>query len=627
MDLISGDRYGNFFYFENTGSSSSPAFAAASTNPFGLSGIGYRSAPAFVDLDGDGDLDLLSGTGYGYFVYLENKGFATASTNPFGLSSTSNRSAPSFADLDGDGDLDLLSGASSGDFVYFENTGTSSAPAFAAASTNPFRLGNIGYDSAPAFADLDGDGDMDLISGTGYENFVYFENITEPAAGPAPAALLSLSTAFGAPGDTLRISAHLTNTEPVAGLQAAVLLDDPDAAHIAGLEDTTANPGFTVSPFTSGDSTRLVLHTDTGALIDPGEARLLSTLVYAIDPDAPLGSTIALTLADVEIGDALGMALAHDTADGQLQIGIRGDVNLDRRVSILDVIRTVRIILEQDPVPSAGTTAFRIADMNDDGAIDVADVIRQVNAILGIVTKPVASGALVPVVVGLEAAGALSVGGPGVPLVVDSDGQIAGVQAVLRFDPGLVSVGAARLPGEASGLAIDSHVKGGLLRVVVYPLQPGAGLSAGRQVAFYVPVTLRQGAEGTPELSLSEVVLAGAQAQRLPVQVGTVRVDVSGKGAGLPLAFSLGQARPNPFNPSTTISYEVPQSAHIRLIVYNLLGQEVVRLVDGMQPAGRYEAIWDGRNGRGQGVASGVYVYRMTSSSGFAAVRRMTLVK
>jgi hypothetical protein len=57
------------------------------------------------------------------------------------------------------------------------------------------------------------------------------------------------------------------------------------------------------------------------------------------------------------------------------------------------------------------------------------------------------------------------------------------------------------------------------------------------------------------------------------------------------------------------------------------LGQEVARLVDEVRPAGRYEVVWEGRNGRGQAVASGVYVYRMTSSTGFAAVRRMTLVK
>ena len=60
----------------------------------------------------------------------------------------------------------------------------------------------------------------------------------------------------------------------------------------------------------------------------------------------------------------------------------------------------------------------------------------------------------------------------------------------------------------------------------------------------------------------------------------------------MPTSFTLHAASPNPFNPATTISYEVPQSTHIRLTVYNLLGQEVVRLVDTMHQPGRYETVW-----------------------------------
>ena len=59
----------------------------------------------------------------------------------------------------------------------------------------------------------------------------------------------------------------------------------------------------------------------------------------------------------------------------------------------------------------------------------------------------------------------------------------------------------------------------------------------------------------------------------------------------LPNSFALHHARPNPFNPSTTIAYEVPEQTRITLTIYNLLGQEVVRLIDGMKAAGRYEVV------------------------------------
>jgi len=62
-------------------------------------------------------------------------------------------------------------------------------------------------------------------------------------------------------------------------------------------------------------------------------------------------------------------------------------------------------------------------------------------------------------------------------------------------------------------------------------------------------------------------------------------------------------------------------------MVYNLLEQKVIRLVDQVQTAGRYEAVWNGVNSRGAGVASGVYLYRIVSGSGYADTKRMTLLK
>jgi hypothetical protein len=61
--------------------------------------------------------------------------------------------------------------------------------------------------------------------------------------------------------------------------------------------------------------------------------------------------------------------------------------------------------------------------------------------------------------------------------------------------------------------------------------------------------------------------------------------------------------------------------------VYNLLGHKVIRLMDQVQAAGRYEAVWHGVNSRGVGVASGVYLYRIVSGSGYTDTKRMTLLK
>ena len=359
----------------------------------------------------------------------------------------------------------------------------------------------------------------------------------------------------------------------------------------------------------------------SGAVIPPGSAIPLATLVYALDPSATLGSAIPLTIVGVQIGDSLGTALDDSTVDGELQIGIRGDVNLDGAISILDIIQTVRIILGKDATPDSGSVSFHIADMNADGMIDVSDVILQVNTILGVTPKLLASGPTAPVVVNLDVA--RSGDQFMIPVMLDANGVIAGMQAEFTFDPSLLEVGT---PQNATGLAFDSHIIDGMLRVVVYGMTPGQGIPAGHSAVLHIPVTVREGITGTPSFTLGDIILVNSQAQRIPVQLGEISVWVTKEGAILPTSFALGQARPNPFNPSTTIAYEVPQQAHVTLTVYNILGQEVIRLVDAVNAPGRYTVTWDGTNAQRRGVASGIYVYRMTAGD-FTQTKRMTLLK
>ncbi len=80
---------------------------------------------------------------------------------------------------------------------------------------------------------------------------------------------------------------------------------------------------------------------------------------------------------------------------------------------------------------------------------------------------------------------------------------------------------------------------------------------------------------------------------------------------GTPHSFFLAQNAPNPFNPSTSIHYQLTESRPVRLIVYDLLGQPVRTLVDGLRTRGAHTATWDGRDQQGKAVASGVYLYRL----------------
>ena len=193
--------WGDFFepavlLIENVGRTcSTPSFQADPvTLPFAkdIRTSGYN-APAPIDLDGDGDLDFLVGviggafnpikTNEDNFLYWER-----AAKDRFELRSRrfldgldlGSDAMPALADIDGDGDLDLIAGAKidartngAAPLYVFRNDGSATAPAFHA--QEPLRLADA-FNQAPALGDLDGDGDLDLLLGTWNQDVLYFRN-------------------------------------------------------------------------------------------------------------------------------------------------------------------------------------------------------------------------------------------------------------------------------------------------------------------------------------------------------------------------------------------------------------------------------------------------------------------
>jgi hypothetical protein len=101
----------------------------------------------------------------------------------------------------------------------------------------------------------------------------------------------------------------------------------------------------------------------------------------------------------------------------------------------------------------------------------------------------------------------------------------------------------------------------------------------------------------------------------------SIAVEVEQAAAGVPAEYSLSQNYPNPFNPATTIEYALPVGGQVRIAVFNVIGQEVAVLVDGVQEAGYGEVTFDA-----SAIPSGVYLYRITAGE-FTDMKKMLLVR
>jgi len=154
-------------------------------------------------------------------------------------------------------------------------------------------------------------------------------------------------------------------------------------------------------------------------------------------------------------------------------------------------------------------------------------------------------------------------------------------------------------------------------------LIPGDGTTDQYRTYTFADVALPKAS--TVYYYLRQIDLDGSTARSDVIEVSLSSTLVSWQV--LPLANELRQNFPNPFNPETTISFDLDDHAIVSLLIYDVTGQLVRELISRENyPAGRYERLWDGTDNSGATVGSGLYLYRIQSDT-FTAMRKMVLLK
>ncbi|HQI42194.1 MAG: Coagulation factor protein [Ignavibacteriales bacterium UTCHB2] len=302
-----------------------------------------------------------------------------------------------------------------------------------------------------------------------------------------------------------------------------------------------------------------------------------------------------------------------------------GDINGDGCVDILDLIKIVDHIVGRDSLHGAEFTRADLApwvpgnsDPDPDGVVNVQDLSVLQNVILtGFFPsgEPVGScGSGLPKFNGnADATVNLYINNQGIEAYLDSKVAIRGAQ--LEF--GNVSNNPDNMIIKTD-LGQGFYMKtGDLLRTLMYDRFAEKYIDAGVNFMANMPFVI----SNPNDITLDKIVLVDLNKKKvINIQVNVVY------GTPVPLDYILFQNYPNPFNPNTSVKFQVPEDGLVTIKIFDMLGQEIATLISDNIQKGTYTLNWDGKDKNGNYVSSGSYMYRMTAGN-FVQTKKMMFLK
>ena len=214
----------------------------------------------------------------------------------------------------------------------------------------------------------------------------------------------------------------------------------------------------------------------------------------------------------------------------------------------------------------------------------------------------------------------------GVEVSIHSDVDVYGVQFDLTYDANSLSLTKEDIVSLIDPVSVYAKViEPGLARIIMFSMQGDILVDADNDLSSIIDIKFASTnslSNGETNVAISNLILAGANGVGIECQSNS-NYDLN---IGLPTETSLEKNYPNPFNPSTSIPFQLKEAGFVSLKVYDMSGSLVKTLAADFRDAGTYEIIWNGLNNDGQQVASGQYLLQM-SAPNYSNTLQMTFLK
>jgi len=318
---------------------------------------------------------------------------------------------------------------------------------------------------------------------------------------------------------------------------------------------------------------------------------------------------------------------------------ITGDVSLNGIVQAYDASLILKYTVNPHGSDSLNSVQQKVADVSGNGTItsyDASLILQYTVGLISVFPVEISPKATSPVDIktknylALQKLGNVNlflIGNSAnfgdkltVPVRISNSSGVVSLQLTLKYESSLVKLENVSLGDNYSNYNLNYYAdeKTGELRIAIAGTSPLANDGNILNLIFDVAKDIK----GTIEtkINVSEFM---ANEDDFTKSANIESIQIIGK----PTSYALMQNFPNPFNPSTTIQYQIPEeNAHVALTIYDVDGRVVKTLVNEIQKAGTYKITWNGTNNSGLKVASGIYIYRLQANK-FTDTKKLVVLK